>query len=177
MLALRGRLAADGVELVEEHDEAPYVSVKCRDPDGYIVEAFWEPSPGDRVDDEHLSFRIDEQRCSRLLSEADADELHAVVAENREQLARWMPWAAGQTPQATLEFIRATRRQLLENKGFQMAIVQDGTIVGVLGFDRVDWESLSTSIGYWLAERAQRRGTVTRAVRAHWPITHSPAGS
>ena len=47
VLALRDRLAADGVELVEEFDEPDYVSVKCRDPDGYIVEAWWEPeSPG-----------------------------------------------------------------------------------------------------------------------------------
>jgi catechol 2,3-dioxygenase-like lactoylglutathione lyase family enzyme len=43
VLALRQRLIADGVELVEEWDEADYVSVKCRDPDGYIVEAAWEP--------------------------------------------------------------------------------------------------------------------------------------
>ena len=43
VLALRARLAADGVELVEEWDEPDYVSVKCRDPDGYIVEAAWEP--------------------------------------------------------------------------------------------------------------------------------------
>src|SRR5687768_17390237 len=35
---LRERLVADGVELVEEWDERGYVSVKCRDPDGYIVE-------------------------------------------------------------------------------------------------------------------------------------------
>jgi catechol 2,3-dioxygenase-like lactoylglutathione lyase family enzyme len=43
VLALRDRLAADGVELVEQWDEPDYVSVKCRDPDGYIVEASWEP--------------------------------------------------------------------------------------------------------------------------------------
>ena len=41
--ALRDRLVADGVEIVESHDEPEYVSVKCRDPDGYIVEASWEP--------------------------------------------------------------------------------------------------------------------------------------
>ena len=41
---LRDRLAADGVELVEVFDEPDYVSVKCRDPDGYVVEAAWEPS-------------------------------------------------------------------------------------------------------------------------------------
>jgi catechol 2,3-dioxygenase-like lactoylglutathione lyase family enzyme len=44
VLALRDRLRHDRVELVEECDEAAYVSVKCRDPDGYIVEASWEPT-------------------------------------------------------------------------------------------------------------------------------------
>jgi hypothetical protein len=32
VLALRDRLTADGVELVEEWDEPDHVSVKCRDP-------------------------------------------------------------------------------------------------------------------------------------------------
>jgi catechol 2,3-dioxygenase-like lactoylglutathione lyase family enzyme len=41
--ALRDRLVADRVELVEQWDEPEYVSVKCRDPDGYVVEAAWEP--------------------------------------------------------------------------------------------------------------------------------------
>ena len=43
VLALRDRLVVDGVELVEQWDEPDYVSVKCRDPDGYIIEASWEP--------------------------------------------------------------------------------------------------------------------------------------
>lgn len=43
VLTMRDRLAADGVEMVEKWDEPEYVSVKCRDPDGYIVEASWEP--------------------------------------------------------------------------------------------------------------------------------------
>jgi catechol 2,3-dioxygenase-like lactoylglutathione lyase family enzyme len=41
--AMRDRLAGDGVELVEEWDEPGYVSVKCRDPDGYVLEVSWEP--------------------------------------------------------------------------------------------------------------------------------------
>ena len=39
----RDRLAADDVPIAEEWDEPEYVSVKCRDPDGYVVEAAWEP--------------------------------------------------------------------------------------------------------------------------------------
>jgi len=41
--AFRRRLADDGIPIVEEWDEPGYVSVKCRDPDGYVVEAAWEP--------------------------------------------------------------------------------------------------------------------------------------
>jgi catechol 2,3-dioxygenase-like lactoylglutathione lyase family enzyme len=40
---LRIRLAADGVPIVEQWNEPEYVSVKCLDPDGYVVEAAWEP--------------------------------------------------------------------------------------------------------------------------------------
>jgi catechol 2,3-dioxygenase-like lactoylglutathione lyase family enzyme len=42
VLELRNRLDHDGVELFEAWDEPEYVSVKCLDPDGYIVEAYWE---------------------------------------------------------------------------------------------------------------------------------------
>jgi catechol 2,3-dioxygenase-like lactoylglutathione lyase family enzyme len=41
--AFRDRLRADGVEIVGEWEEQEYVSVKFRDPDGYVVEVSWEP--------------------------------------------------------------------------------------------------------------------------------------
>lgn len=41
--AFRNRLRADGVRIAEEWDEPEYVSVKFLDPDGYVVEAAWEP--------------------------------------------------------------------------------------------------------------------------------------
>jgi catechol 2,3-dioxygenase-like lactoylglutathione lyase family enzyme len=41
--ALRERLAKDGVDIVEFADDPDYVSVKCRDPDGYVVQLSWEP--------------------------------------------------------------------------------------------------------------------------------------
>jgi ribosomal-protein-serine acetyltransferase len=58
------------------------------------------------------------------------------------------------------------RKQFADNQGFQATIVDDGRIVGGIGFHQLDWENRSTSIGYWIAEAAQRRGIVTRAVAA-----------
>jgi catechol 2,3-dioxygenase-like lactoylglutathione lyase family enzyme len=39
----RERLVADGVEIVGWWQEPDYVSVKFRDPDGYVIEVSWEP--------------------------------------------------------------------------------------------------------------------------------------
>jgi catechol 2,3-dioxygenase-like lactoylglutathione lyase family enzyme len=38
----RDRLEAEGVVIAGFWDEPDYVSVKCRDPDGYVVEFAWE---------------------------------------------------------------------------------------------------------------------------------------
>jgi catechol 2,3-dioxygenase-like lactoylglutathione lyase family enzyme len=40
--AFRDRLAGDGVDILEFDDEPDYVSVKCRDPDGYVIQFSWE---------------------------------------------------------------------------------------------------------------------------------------
>ena len=99
------------------------------------------------------------------IEESDAHELYAVIEANRSYLARWMPWAAGQTLDDTLAFIRDARDQLASNNGFQAAVVEEGQIVGMIGFHHVSWVHRSASIGYWLAESAQGRGTMTHAVR------------
>jgi catechol 2,3-dioxygenase-like lactoylglutathione lyase family enzyme len=41
--AFRDRVAAEGLEIVDWWDEPDYVSVKFRDPDGYVIEVGWEP--------------------------------------------------------------------------------------------------------------------------------------
>ena len=45
--AFHDRLVVDGVEIVGTWDEPDYVSVKFRDPDGYVVEVSWEPDGAD----------------------------------------------------------------------------------------------------------------------------------
>lgn len=107
------------------------------------------------TDDTHL----------RLLEESDAQELHALIEANRAYLARWLPWAAGQTFEDTLDFIRGTRSQLEGNDGFQTAVVCGQDIVGVIGYVMLDWANRSTRIGFWLDEAHQGRGTMTAAAR------------
>ena len=40
--SFRDRITVDGLDIVEWWDEADYVSVKFRDPDGYVIEVGWD---------------------------------------------------------------------------------------------------------------------------------------
>src|SRR4051812_28051554 len=104
----------------------------------------------------------------RLLEESDAEELFALTDRNRAHLEPWMPWIASTlAPDDTLQFIRAARRQLADDDGMQLAILDPaGRIAGVVGFHRMDWQNRATSIGYWLGADSQGRGVMTEAVRA-----------
>jgi ribosomal-protein-serine acetyltransferase len=110
--------------------------------------------------------QIPETSNFRLLDEGDTAELHALIDANRAYLARWLPWAEKQTLDDTSSFVRKAREQLAGNDGFQAAVIDGESIVGVIGYHAVDWRNRSTSIGYWLAESHQGRGTMTAAVRA-----------
>ncbi len=102
----------------------------------------------------------------RLLEAEDAPELYALIEANREHLARWMPWAADQALDGTERFIAEAEEQRSGENGFQAKVEPEGEIIGVVGFHRIDWVNRNTSLGYWLAERAQGRGTMTTVVRA-----------
>jgi ribosomal-protein-serine acetyltransferase len=90
----------------------------------------------------------------------DADELHAVIAANRDRLRPWMPWAD--------QDIDGTRRYLrdatMATRDVQSAITLDGRMVGTIGLVHPAGYPM---LGYWLSEEAQGRGIMTRAVLAY----------
>jgi ribosomal-protein-serine acetyltransferase len=102
----------------------------------------------------------------RSVAPADAGALDALIAADRERLARFMPWAAGQTIESTREFIVRSLEQEAADDGFQAVLVVDGSIAGIAGYHRIDRANLSTSMGYWLASAYEGRGLMTAAVAA-----------
>jgi ribosomal-protein-serine acetyltransferase len=109
-------------------------------------------------------FELLEGCALRLLAESDASEVQALVEANRAHLSPWLPWAATQRMEDTMRFLERTRRQLEDNDGVQCAIALEEEIVGLVGFHGVDWANRKTTLGYWLDERHQGRGIMTRAV-------------
>lgn len=102
-----------------------------------------------------------------VLVEEDAEELFALVDENRAYLRQWLPWLDQNTEvEHTRVFIRATRKQHEDRNGFACGIRRRGTLVGVVGVHGIDWTNRKTSVGYWVGQTHQGQGIVTRACRA-----------
>jgi len=66
-----------------------------------------------------LRFELSGEQWLRLLEESDAEELYAVVEANRDYLARWMPWATGQTLEDTSALLGVRANSSRVTMGFK----------------------------------------------------------
>jgi len=114
-----------------------------------------------------FSHRINETLELRLFDHRDAGVLFRLVERNREFLAEWLPWADHTVSEADVgSFIQQALEQHARNEGFHAGIWFGGELAGAIGIHRIDWNNLSTSIGYWLDRGHQGQGLVTAACRA-----------
>jgi ribosomal-protein-serine acetyltransferase len=110
---------------------------------------------------------IEEGLSLRSLEHEDAKELFALTDSCRAYLRCWLPWLdVTRTLQDTRSFIESALRQSAANLGFQNGIWHEGRLVGVIGYHHVDWANRSANIGYWLGDRFQGHGLMTKACRA-----------
>jgi ribosomal-protein-serine acetyltransferase len=111
-------------------------------------------------------FVIDDVTALRILREADAAELYALTDANRAYLRRWLPWVDLVTSEDdSRSFLATVTAQHKEGRGPTFGILLAGALVGVVGYLPIDRVNRCGEIGYWLAEREQRRGIMTASCR------------
>lgn len=101
----------------------------------------------------------------RPFAGTDVKELHSLIEAERPRLARWLRWAADQTFEDTVGFVREAAAEEDSGNGLQRAVVIDGKIAGVIGFTGFDMENRSTGLGYWIGAAHEGGGVVTEAAR------------
>jgi len=113
-----------------------------------------------------LCIRIDEDTELRIYEERHAQEVAALVDQNRAYLRQWLPWVDdSRTVEHSRAFIRNSLQQFAQNEGFQMGIWYKGTLAGGIGYHQLDWVARKVEIGYWLGEAFQGKGLMTKACR------------
>jgi RimJ/RimL family protein N-acetyltransferase/uncharacterized protein (DUF952 family) len=109
-----------------------------------------------------------ERTSVRLLEDADAQALFEAIDESRERLGPWMPWAGRHVSVAdSLLYIRQAQAEWLVRRRLPVGIIESATgrVVGGSGLERIDWESRSFEIGYWLRTGAEGSGYAQETVR------------
>ncbi len=114
-----------------------------------------------------FQFKVDDEIELRLLQPSHAKVLFSLVDENRSYLRQWLPWLdANIAVSDSLQFIESSQKQWIDKSGLVAGIWYRGELVGLIGYNRIDWENRTAYIGYWLDAKHQKRGIMTRSCRA-----------
>ena len=114
-----------------------------------------------------FTYKIDEQISLKLIDLHDADEVFALTDENRDYLKQWLPWLDTTTRvEDTRGFIQSSIKGYAANKSLTTVILYKEKIVGIAGYNELDWSNRVAKIGYWLASSYQGLGIMTRVAHA-----------
>src|SRR5947209_2340919 len=104
----------------------------------------------------------------RPYRESDAQALNEAVAESRDHLRPWLPFAdTHQTVEESRDWIIHQVANWLLREDLVVGVWEaaSGRYLGGSGFHLRNWESRYFEIGYWLRVSACGRGYMTEAVR------------
>ncbi|MCA1058769.1 GNAT family N-acetyltransferase [Rossellomorea aquimaris] len=113
-----------------------------------------------------FTYKLNDKLELRLLDLQDAERVFELTDGSRSYLREWLPWVDySKTVEDTKEFIKGTRSGFANNKSLTAAIVYEEEIVGVAGFNVLDWSNKVAYIGYWLGEGYQGKGIMTTVAK------------
>ena len=112
-------------------------------------------------------YKIDEDVALKLIELKDAERVFELTNNSRAYLREWLPWLDFTTKlDDTKGFINICLKGYFENKSMNTVILFKGEIVGVAGFNEINWSNKTGYIGYWLGEEYQGNGIMTKVARA-----------
>lgn len=105
----------------------------------------------------------------RPYRESDAQALQEAVAESREHIRPWLPFAdAHQTVEESLDWIIKQKAQWLLRENMNLGVWEiggEGRYVGGTGIHPHEWKIRSFEIGYWARKSAEGKGYITESAR------------
>lgn len=114
-----------------------------------------------------IRIAVDDLLYLKSLELREAEPLMLLVDANRSYLRRWLPWLdVTKNIDEMITFVESALRQDASGLGFQAGIWYGGELAGIIGYHHLEWANRSTCLGYWLAERYQGHGIMTKVCRS-----------
>jgi len=97
----------------------------------------------------------------------DGAALYEAIQESLEHIKPWLPFGPShKCPDDSEEYVRSAAARWITRKDMPAAVfdIATGRFLGATGLHRIDWETPSFEIGYWLRKTAVGHGYMTEAV-------------
>lgn len=113
-----------------------------------------------------MKLQISEQLVVAPFESKDAEALFELIDQSRTSLREWLPWVDRiQGVEDTRQFIEFAKIDREAQKRLVGAIKSNNMLVGVGGFNEMDWSNRIAKIGYWLGAEYEGRGWMTAVVK------------
>ncbi|NNN15623.1 MAG: GNAT family N-acetyltransferase [Acidimicrobiaceae bacterium] len=113
----------------------------------------------------------------RLITHYDSFALFNLIDSDREHLGEFLSWVHDtKSIEDTDNFVTNCLLQLTTGTGFVTGMVLAGKLVGVIGFQPINFESLTVDLGYWIHSDYQGLGVVTKSTVAMTTIAFTRMG-
>lgn len=112
-----------------------------------------------------MIIKIDNDIELRQLERTDAIDIFEAIDTQREYLGKWLPFVAfTKEISYTEKFVNSVVNAPKEQLELQFTIRKQDKLIGLIGFKDTDKANKKTEIGYWLSEKYQKQGIITRSV-------------
>ena len=111
-------------------------------------------------------YEVDNEIQLKLITQNDAEEIFAFIDRSRNYLREWLGWVDNtKTVEDTRAFAAMNLEKFAKREGLDTAIFYKGQFVGKVSINTINWSLKKCEIGYFLDEKFQGEGIMTRAVK------------
>jgi len=95
-----------------------------------------------------------------------SEDISRLIDINREYLKKWLPRLDNSNnPGDTRIFIESCLNGFSKMEQLHCSILYNDSVVGLIGFNSINWTTKTGYIGFWLSEKETGKGIMTTAVK------------
>ncbi len=112
-----------------------------------------------------MIIKVDAEIELKKLTKTDTKEIFETIDNQREYLGRWLPFVAfTKKITDTEKFVDSVVNAKEEAFEYVFVIRKYHEFVGLIGFKNTDRLNKKTEIGYWLSQKFQKQGIITKSL-------------
>ena len=112
-----------------------------------------------------MIIKIDTELVLKQLERSDSIDIFNAIDSQREYLGKWLPFVEyTRKIYDTEKYVNSVVEAPEDRFEYVFTIRKNDNFVGLIGFKDTDRLNNKTEIGYWISERYQKQGIVTRSV-------------